>query len=255
MTTTVQLIDQLEDYHTRRKARMELAEKGPDIADELIRILSDPERKTNTRWAAITLLAECKCEDAIDPLMEILRDETNLRGDAWRALRQITGKDVEEDYELWLKEIHGEEILEVIEEDGLEEAGYSLVKQALAGTAQEISWNSEGSYVYLRIPLSGNRKQQLIVSFEDEGERHVMNVYTKCAPATAEAEAVIYQHNVTLKYGKYSVEDDEDGEKSVIMTNEVPMSLCTPEYIKEMIVNMAGEADSLEYQLTQEDHI
>jgi len=257
-----ELILQLGDFRRRHDARSALAQHGADAAPLLLEALSNRNNPTNMRWAAVTLLAACRYTDACPVLIEIMREDLNLRGEAWRALETITERtDVGDDPDGWeraldVADVPAEEETPEPEEDASETEVFQLVRRSLAAHATKISWEEEG-YAYVRLALPGGRKQQILISFDqtDADDNPLACIYTECGPDTPNAEQAIYRRNVTLQYGKFTVEKDADGVGKIVVRHLAPLAGLTAEILREVVFVIAREADNLEYELTQSDRI
>jgi hypothetical protein len=109
----------------------------------------------------------------------------------------------------------------------------------------------------MRIPLEGGRKQQMAVTFdeEDPSGQPLATVYTECGEASDGMLDSITRRNVTSKYGKFEVEETEDGNAKVIMRQHIPANRLSADLAREVVTAMAAEADSLELEMTGADHI
>ena len=258
-----QLIAQLGDFRTRAQARRQLQALGSVAAERLMAVLQRPESPENLRWSAVTLLAACKCEEATPLFVDLLRNDLKLRGEAVRALQSITGHDIGEDLAAWEKALNiaAAEEAEPAEDAATEEhegepAGMALFRKALGGVAVQFSWEEPG-YLYMRVPLSEGRKQQMIVTFDDKdaNDEPLTTFYTECGPASSQAVDIISRRNVTLKHGTFEVETDDDGSKKIVMRCKAPTASVAAVEARDIILNMAREADLLEFELTGTDRI
>lgn len=251
------LIEKLADPQTRHLAREALAEKGAEIAPQLLETVKDQEQPTNMRWACITLLAEAKYEPAGPELVRILKEEINLRPDALRALQTITGRDdVGVETDDWEKVIAGEELEEAPEEELDDDEAMAFLRKALKSDSVTVKWLPEG-YAHLTVHLPGERKHQVLLTFDEEDARgrQVVTFYTECGKTTPEAESVIYRHNVTMPHGAFSIERNAEGDLAVVLRNRVPIEELGEDSLREIIVSAAREADAVEYELTEQDRI
>lgn len=268
------LVQALARYETRARARRRLLDIGPAAAPALLEVLSRADAPENMRWAAMTLLATWRIREACEPLLALVRENGNLRGEAIRALESISGLEIGDNVEEWETALADPEAYaagqadrraeeeaavedgQPLEENRIENA-VRLFKSALEGLASEISWENDGGYLYLRIPLEAGRKQQVVVTFDetDPGGQPLATIYTECGEATPEAVDSIGRRNVTTKYGKFEIEEGEDGKGKVVMRQRLSLGQLSPELIREAVQAMAREADSLEFELTGADHI
>lgn len=252
------LINRLGDYRTRARARRLLRQLGRQPAEKLLTVLDDEDAVPNKRWAAIGLLADCRYEPAVPALLRIMKSDGTLNGDAYRALRTITGHDIGEDVAAWEHALSGgappdgdapgDTPPQGPDEDSPE---LNLVREALGDVATKLSWEEPG-YAYLRLPIGTDRKQQVIVTFDevDKDGNPLASVYTECGPATNEAQEATSRRNVTLAYGRFAVEEDEGAEK-VVMRHYERLERLTPALLRDIVLAMAREADNLECELTQ----
>ncbi len=259
------LIHRLGDYRTRAEARRRLAELGEQAAPNMLEaLMNEPHATPNKRWALTTLLGQARYEPAIPVLLEMLRNEPALRGDACRALQRITGKDIGEDLNDWERALSGTADAEGPDTEATTDATpersmpeKELIRQAFEGIATKIEWEGDPPYAYLRIPLPGERKQQMIVSFteKDENGRDVVSIYTECGPASPATEAAAHRRNVTVQYGRFTVEQDDDGRLRVVMRHALHRHGLSAERLREVVESMARDADSFEAELTHLDRI
>ena len=68
-------------------------------------------------------------------------------------------------------------------------------------------------------------------------------------------EQVVYRRNVTLPYGKFTVEHDDEGNGSIVMRHTVPANQINAEKLHDIIMVMSREADNLEFEITHSDII
>lgn len=260
------LLKQLDSFRTRAEARRQLAEMGEQAAPRVLEALvNEPRGTPNKRWALVALLAHAQYEPAVPALLDVLRNEPTLRGDACRALQQITGKDIGEDVNDWERAISGQtdedesgSARAAVGAEAVEIPEKELIRQAFESVATKISWEGDPPYAYLRIPLKDNRKQQMIVTFNetDENANDIISIYTECGPASPSTEATAQRRNVTIPYGRFVIEQDEDdGHTKVVMRHALARLGLTGERLREIVLSMAREADSFEFELTNQDRI
>lgn len=258
-------VEGLKDHRTRARARRELTQFGPAAAERVLPLIADETQSENTRWAAIQVVRAWRYQPAAPLLLEVLRKHAGLRGSAARALEELTGFEIGETVEEWERALadpegyrreHQEPAALAAAEDASEPEGCRVFRQALANAASEIRWDPEG-FLYLRIPLPGGRKQQVLVSFSerDAGGRPVATIYTECGALGPAAEDSITRRNVTARYGKFYVQKDEQGAELVLMRETVPVHRLTPKLAHDIVLAMAAEADSLEQEMTGADRI
>lgn len=250
------LIEALANHATRHPAREALRDRLEAAAPELLKVLQDQERPTNMRWAAITLLAEAKYEDAGPELVRIMQEEQNLRPDALRALETITGRDdVGPEADDWEKVIAGESLDQGVGEALSDDEAVAFVRSALQDTEIEVA--NEEAYVRLDVPLAGDRHHQMLLTFDEKDAkgRQLVTFYTECGEATKDAQDIMYHHNVTMPYGAFTVDRNAEDVRSVVMRHRVPTEDLEPDDLRSMVEAMAREADAVEYELTEEDQI
>lgn len=250
------LIEALASHETRHRAREALREQLDDAAPQLLEVVKDTERLTNMRWAAITLLAEAKYEEAGPELVRIMKEEQNLRPDALRALEEITGRDdVGVEADDWEKVIAGESLDQGVGEALSDDEAAEFVRSALEGSGIEVG--DEDGYVRLTVPLEGERRHQLLLTFDEKDAkgRQLITVYTECGEASEEAQDIIYRHNVTMPYGAFTVDRNANDVRSVVLRHRVPTEEVDPSDMRPMIEAIAREADAVEYELSQQDQI
>jgi hypothetical protein len=258
-------IGELADFRTRAKARQQLERCGPAAAEEVLPLVSDNSLPENVRWAAIMVIKTWGYAPAAPLLVQVLRTENGLRGAALQALEALTGLSLGDAPDEWdaaladpaaYRREHGEPQARALTDTSAEPDGCRLFRQALGDVATEITWE-EDAYLYLRIPLSGGRKQQVVVTFSevDPSGKPLTTVYTECGALQSETMDSIARRNVTARYGKFDTQKDEQGNEIVVMRESVPAQRLTSKLARDIVLTMAAEADSLEFEMTGADHI
>lgn len=264
-TRIQELVGQLSGYRTRAAARRELAQIGAAAAPALLQALQDQEAPENARWSALSLLAQWRHEPAVPVLVKLVASDPHLRGDAVRALREITGQDIGEDAAAWAAAVApgaaaatatDAQPAEGTEADTAAPDMIDLFRNAVGDVATKLSWEEPG-YVYLRLPLPEGRKQQLLVTFDetDAEGRGLATLYTECGPASPAAQATIQRRNDTARHGRFEIDTDEEGEAKVVMRTRLPVTELKVAELRDIILSMAADADALEFELTDSDHI
>ena len=260
------LIVQLGSFRTRAKARRRLAEIGPEVASRVLEVARDGNAPVNARWAALALLGEWKYKPAAFVLLQFLTGDLQLCGEAVRALQAITGLDIGEDAEAWNRALTGgapaadagTQLASVSAPAATDLAAevLKLFRAAVCDVATELTWEPPG-YLYLRIPLEGARKQQILVTLDakDAAGETLATFYTECGAPTPQALQVISRKNLTVVHGKFVVDTEEDGTRKVLMRYTVPFRKLSPELTREIVLGMAQEGDALEYEIGQSDRI
>lgn len=257
------LLAKLGDWRTRHAARATLAAMEPGaVVDAVMELVRNAEASENTRWAAISLLAEWKHAPANLLLLEILRNEPRLRGEACRALQAITGRDIGEDAVGWERFLSGAEAqatadgaagvaAELAASDAARDnLDFRLIQEAMKGVAPEISWEAPG-YAYVRCLCPDGRKQQVVVCFQnDPAGGSTVVAYTESGTVTPAAADAITRRNASIQHGAmFRVEKNAEGQPVVSCRCSVPRSQARPELLREIILHLAHEADALEYEL------
>ncbi len=266
------LITELESFRGRAAARRRLSEIGTPAAEALIAALQNPETGENARWSVITVLAHIGYRPAAPVLLEILRRDANLRGEALRALQQITGEDLGDAPSAWEAAIFGTstpatepeaepepEPEPAVAEGPVEltpDQALALFQEALQSDASTVSWEDPG-YVYARVVLEGDRKQQIIATFDSADADDVprITIYTECGPASAPALAALEERNAEAAFGAFVVEETDEGGEKIVMRHELPVPDATTGLIRDIVLSIAAAADSFEYAITQSDRI
>ncbi len=263
------LLADLAGWKTRHVARTALVKIGPAAAEPAMRLAQNPDAAENARWAAITLLAEWKHAPAVPVLLAILKAEPHLRGEACRALQILTGREIGEDTAAWERFLNGDEARDDAAAAGgvadakaaasavRDDVDFSLIREAMQGVAQEVSWEAPG-YAYIRCPCAGGRKQQVVACFQTDprtGDPTVM-VYTESGSATPAATDAISRRNATVRHGAaFCIEKKEGGEAVIACRCSIPRSQARPELLREIILHVAHEADALEEELHAADQM
>jgi hypothetical protein len=258
-------IRELGSFRTRAKARKQLQSCGPAAADQVLPLLGDGSASENVRWAAIMVVKAWGYAPAAPLLLEVVRTHSGLRGTAIQALETLTGLDIGYAPDEWehalanpeaYRREHQEPQTLALADPSGEPDGCRLFRQALGNLATEITWE-EDAYLYLRMPLEGGRKQQIVVTFSevDAGGKPLTTMYTECGALRPEAADSIARRNVTARYGKFYTQKDAQGNEVVVMRESVPALRLTPKLARDIVSSIAAEADSLELELTGADHI
>ena len=258
-------IRELGSYRTRAKARKQLERCGPALADRVLPLLGDGTLAENVRWAAIMVVKAWGYAPAAPLLLQVVRTHSGLRGTAIQALEALTGLAIGYAPDEWehalanpeayRREHQEPETLTLADPSG-EPDGCRLFRQALGDLATEITWE-EDAYLYLRLPLEGGRKQQIVVTFTelDAGGKPLTTMYTECGTLRPDAMDSIARRNLTARYGKFYIQKDSQGNDIVVMRETVPALRLTPKLARDIVQSIAAEADSLEFEMTGADRI
>ncbi len=256
------LIDELEDYRTRSRARRQLEALGSEAAPRLQEILTDQERKPNARWAALRVLSSCGYQDAAPNILQVARDSTNLRGEACRALERMFDQELGEDLEAWERVLRGESAYEETEstETGefvpFQEHELEQIKEILGDVVSEVNLEDEG-YIYMILPAKEDRTQQLILSRTGGlGQTTTLSLYTRCGSFPEASETDLTTFTDQLDYGYLFEEQDAEGNSAVAMQMDFPADrLADSAYMRTVVPYIAQEADRLEQEWVGKDQI
>ena len=258
-------IRELGSFRTRAKARKQLQCCGPAVAAQVLPLLSDNSLSENVRWAAIMVVKAWGYAPAAPLLLDVVRTHSGLRGTAIEALEALTGLAIGyapdewehalADPEAYRREHQEPQALALADPSG-EPDGCRLFRQALGNLATEITWEDD-AYLYLRMPLEGGRKQQIVVTFSevDAGGKPLTTMYTECGALQPGVMDSIARRNVTARYGKFYTQKDEQGNDLVVMRESVPALRLTPKLARDIVLSIAAEADSLEFEMSGADRI
>ncbi len=257
----------LDDFRTRAEAVRRLRSLGRAAVPAIVAALREPaEGLENRRWALVRLAGMLQAEEAVPVLLDILESSPSLRGDAIRALHQITGKDLGPEPEDWLQALAPEPRpagsasgtrLDTKIEGADDSKEFAVLREAFGGIAERVEWHAAEQYGLVRVPLPRGRKQQMIVAFNDTNEagEPVVTIYTECGPAGPRTEHAAFRRNVTVKYGRFAIEKNDDGQPKVTMRHYLLRSRLDPEKLREVVLSMAMDADLFENDLTHADRI
>ncbi len=257
------LIEQLGDFRTRAAARRQLLQLEPCPVEALLAVLGDQAAGVNRRWAAITILAAREVREALPPLVRAMREDSNLAGDAGRALRAITGLDLGLVVEDWESELglappaasEGAPAVEPPSRAGRQPL-LSAVRAALDGRLLEtIEWDEDG-YVRAELRL-GDRRQQVLVAPGDAAGLATDGVliYTECGVLPTPATSRLHDTLPAPPLGELEITAGEDGQSTVAIRCTIAgPALATPAF-GEALVAVATYADSLEHTLTGGDRV
>ena len=258
-------IRELGSFRTRAKARKQLERCGPAVADQVVPLLGDGSLPENVRWAAIMVVKAWGYAPAAPLLLEVVRTHSGLRGSAIQVLEALTGLALGDAPDEWEQALanpeayrreHQEPQTLALADPSGEPDGCRLFRQALGDLATEITWE-EDAYLYLRLPLEGGRKQQVVVTFSelDSSGKPLTTMYTECGALRPESMDSIARRNVTARYGKFYTQKDAQGNDIVVMRETVPAQRLTPKLARDIVSSMAADADSLEFEMTGADRI
>jgi hypothetical protein len=260
-------VRELGNFRTRAKARKQLERCGSAVAEQVVPLLSDGSLPENVRWAAIMVVKAWGYAPAAPLLLQVVRTHSGLRGAAIQALEALTGLAIGyapdewehalADLEAYRREHQEPEALALaLADPNGEPDGCRLFRQALGNLATEITWE-DNAYLYLRMALEGGRKQQIVVTFSelDSSGKPLTTMYTECGALRPEVVDSIARRNLTARYGKFYTQKDEKGNDIVVMRETVPALRLTPKLARDIVLSIAGEADSLELEMTGADRI
>ena len=258
-------VRELGSFRTRAKARKHLERCGPAAAEQVLPLLSDSSLPENVRWAAIMIVKAWGYAPAAPLLLAVVRAHSGLRGTAIQALEALTGLAIgyapdEWEHALANPEAYRREHQEpgslALADPSGEPDGCRLFRQALGNLATENTWEDD-AYLYLRMPLEGSRKQQIVVTFSevDAGGKPLTTMYTECGALRPDVVESIARRNVTARYGKFYTQKDDQGNDIVVMRETVPALRLTPKLARDIVLSIAAEADSLEFEMSGADHI
>ena len=252
------LIEQLADTRTRAQARRELAQLGREAAPKLLPVLDESRALPNKRWAAISLLGGCGYEPAVPVLLKVMRGEPSLCGEAYRALKAITGKDLGDDIAAWEVALGGaagvaDEGAVTQEPTGASPAcvALELVQRAVADLATSIEWR-EPDTACVAISAAKVRECRLVVTFGqlNRSRQPVVSIHTDCGPSNPTVQAVVFRHNVTFGYGTYAVATDDGGAERIVLRYDVSADRLTPNFLRDIVMAMVGEVQQLDSELS-----
>jgi len=111
------LIEQLADFRTRAEAKRRLTLLGEECVEQLLVVLGNMALPTNMRWAAMGLLTNLGCMDAVQDIFNILQSEVDLQNEAAICLQKLTGMDCGVDAKGWATKLGLEHLLLDVDDD------------------------------------------------------------------------------------------------------------------------------------------
>jgi hypothetical protein len=264
---TAKLIDQLGDFRTRAAARRQLLELPECPAEDLLALVEDSEAPVNKRWAGITVLAQHKVEDAVRPLVRVMREEYNLIDEAAVALAAITGKDCGQRVEDW------EEALGLAPPAGTEVDGAAVaagggagitdlsrdnlmatVRRAVGERVARIDWDEAG-YVNCEVSVGERKQQVLIAPGEVVGiEPDQLLVYTECGSVGGVEREELLRQIPSPQVGELAISED-DGRVSIALRHAVGAADLDDRRLGFLVMTVAEYSDRVEAQLTGKDRV
>jgi hypothetical protein len=132
-----------------------------------------------------------------------------------------------------------------------------LTAKALGDVAERIAWEHPAT-VCVRIAPGGGKARDIRVSFDDEDRmgRPLARIHAEAGPATPTTQAVMFRHNVSLRYGNYETEKapDGEGEHAVLRYRTDPETLTAP-FLRDIVLGMANDLQQIEDELGQADRV
>jgi hypothetical protein len=252
------LVRDLADYRGRGRARRELLQLGADAVPALSEAVGHPLE--GVRWSAMRTLADLKTPEALDALIDALKDD-RTREEAGAMLAQATGIDLPPDPARWRTwretGVRGEDPPSM-DSDELGATDTSSMTPgeiiAVVTAGSQTTVEAEGDVYRLVIKLDRDRSQQVIVSFEtvdEEGEPTVYT-YTECGPAAPEQYDAVFRRNLTIPYGRIAVREI-DGRDRFVMSHQMMRQGLNLAEMRKVIRSIAKEGDALELELTRQD--
>ncbi|MCH2208960.1 MAG: hypothetical protein MK132_24290 [Lentisphaerales bacterium] len=229
------LISSLYDFKLRSDSKKKLVDLGADeVGERLLEVLSEglPE---NVRWVVVDIFASWKWQGAVDYLVGMLEDYPTLHLDILRALKEITGLELEADKALW--------------EKTLKQPGIFVELQKGFKSEEIIEFSIHEEYCSVVLPLPNSRRQQVLIIHKGES----LNVYTECGEIQKEQIKLVEDFNEKLTWAQLVVETGDT--LKVTLTAEITQDNISAESLKYSVKKLAELADSLEEQLTGKDKI
>ncbi|MBL7223027.1 MAG: hypothetical protein ISS72_04165 [Candidatus Brocadiae bacterium] len=271
-----QLVDQLRSFRTRSQVMEGLLMLGDDAVPELIQALGHPME--NVRWSAQQVLTQLGGDAVVEQLVAALEDPTRQK-EAADTLRQITGQSIGVDRRAWATWLQSRGGAPLPAATPVREAAppatspapraaasaprpaapslqglddETIIKAATAGADIDVRQHS-GGYV-LTVPLEGNRRQRVTVSFtaQDFEDEDLVVVYTECGPAQQKNFEWALRQNLRMSFGAIAIRD-RGGQPTFVMVNTHPRKTLDVDELRKSIVLLASKGDKLEQALTKDD--
>ncbi len=253
------LVEELAGSRTRGAARRELARMGDAAAPRLLLVLDEPGAPPNQRWAAISLLGTCRYKPAVAALINVLRTDASLRGEARRALCAITGEDLGDAPEEWQAASVAcpSPAVQAAPPCAAEPTGatderpeLTRIREALRGLAASVEWR-EPDTARIEIAAHGAARRRISIAFgrtNRKGEP-IASVHSDCGPLNVTIEGIMFRHNVTFRYGNYATERGADGATRVVLRCDLVPEDVTPAFLREVLMAMITELEQLDTEL------
>ncbi len=271
--TARRLLEQLRDFRTRKEAMTQLLMLGDAALPELIRALGHPME--NVRWCAQSVLAQLGGDAVVLRLIETLDDPTRQK-EAAAVLKQLTGQAIGTDRQAWAQWLASRdeptaapaaqtptpaaaaaapaepapEPVQAPPAAALSDD--AIIEAAVRDSAVDVRQHS-GGYV-LTVPLEGNRRQRVTVSFtaQDFEDEPLVVVYTECGPAAPRNYEWALRQNLRMSFGAIAVRD-RGGQPTFVMVNTHPRATLDVAELRKSIFLLAHKGDKLEQALTKTD--
>jgi hypothetical protein len=238
------LIRGLRDFRTRSACISQLAERGEESVEPLLKELNSPNE--TAAWSAIRVLGMLKAPQAVTPLIEKLKD-FRFAAQACEALRLITGQDRPARYERWQDLVAGVST----QEQAVQRPLLETVREAMENSGSTVDQTSHGITVVC--PVAKGRSQKIVVveSADSEGAPLVA-VYTECGIADSGRYEWALKKNMTTAPGAYAIRE-MDGRMMFVVVDSLFRQEVTAKHLASIIMSLARRGDLLEKHLSGKD--
>jgi len=242
------LVQELRNFRTRSAAGRRLAAMGKDAAGPLLKALEE-ETQEGAKWAILNCLGEIGAEGAVPAIAPYL-DRDDFRAVAHDALVKITGRDLGQVPQAWLRWIGAKEKEE--EEIAAPRAALAdeeLVQQALEGAGATVQKEADDRYS-VSLPIGKARRRQVTVVFgaTDHEDSPIVIVYANCGEADAMHYEKVLRDNLRMPYGAVALRDI-GGEPYFVMFNTILREGLSPTELRKSIMTVGERADRVQREL------
>ncbi len=239
------LIARLRDFRTRSTAADELAARGAEAVEPVLKAL-DQEGNQGARWVMLSVLGRTGSAKAVPAIARHLEDG-DYQTVAREALRNITGRDLGPLPRPWLR--WAEERGQGTVADAHHLPDDTLIELALEDADCELKREAEGRYVANVAPgRDVARKVWTVFGSTDHEGAPVVIVFANCGRADPKNYEEALRMNLKMPYGAIALRDI-GGEAQFVVFNTILRAGLSPVELRKSILTVAERSERIRRQL------